>query len=259
MKRFLALSLVILIAACMMFSCRKHEHTYDTKWSYDEANHWRAATCDHTDAQKSFGAHVDADADGRCDVCDYSSNSGGNNGGNEGDMLVWSPTQNVVLVAEEETSMIGKLRKHFYDNVTHIAPEIVKPGTFGPNQIIFGDLGYDITNTAYKKLDRLVDSYTLAENGESAFLIYAEGGSLAVAYSDVYSAAAAINYIIENLNFATYYASDVVATDVFNIKNFILHHLKYIGPLQTRCIFIYLDFSLQIKDQALRALPSQCL
>ena len=233
MKRILALSLVLLISASVLFSCFvKHEHTYDTKWSYDEAGHWRAATCEHTDVQKSAGEHTDGDSDGKCDVCDYQmngsggNNSGGNSGNNsgsnsgEGD-LIWSPTQNVTLVAAEETSMIGKLRKHFYDNVTHVAPSIVTPDTpFGANLIIFGNIGYDITTTAYKKLDRFVDSYTLAANGESAFLIYAEGGSLAVAYSDVYSAAAAINYIIDNMSSETYYANDVVASEVFNIQDF---------------------------------------
>ena len=36
-----------------------HVHTFDmSKWSYDAENHWRPATCGHTDEKKDIGAHV---------------------------------------------------------------------------------------------------------------------------------------------------------------------------------------------------------
>ena len=34
-----------------------HEHTFATTWSYDDNNHWYAATCEHTNLKKNLGAH----------------------------------------------------------------------------------------------------------------------------------------------------------------------------------------------------------
>ena len=48
-----------------------HTHTYSTQWSYDENQHWHAATCEHTDLKNDVGNHVDEDVDGFCDVCGY--------------------------------------------------------------------------------------------------------------------------------------------------------------------------------------------
>ena len=47
-----------------------HEHTYSEDWSYDETYHWHAATCEH-DVVADKGEHIDADSDGKCDVCGY--------------------------------------------------------------------------------------------------------------------------------------------------------------------------------------------
>ena len=49
----------------------QHEHTYSPDWSCDENNHWHAATCEHSDLKSDEAAHVDANNDGVCDVCDY--------------------------------------------------------------------------------------------------------------------------------------------------------------------------------------------
>ncbi len=49
----------------------EHTHTYSTEWSYDENQHWHAATCEHTDLRSEVGDHVDEDVDGFCDVCGY--------------------------------------------------------------------------------------------------------------------------------------------------------------------------------------------
>ena len=34
-----------------------HEHTYSDAWSADDTHHWHAATCEHTNEKKDFGAH----------------------------------------------------------------------------------------------------------------------------------------------------------------------------------------------------------
>ena len=49
-----------------------HEHTWATTWSSDDNKHWHAATCEgHTDQKKDEADHVDANNDGKCDVCEH--------------------------------------------------------------------------------------------------------------------------------------------------------------------------------------------
>ena len=50
-----------------------HVHTWDeTTWKSDATGHWHGATCEgHADEKKDFAAHVDADKNGKCDVCEY--------------------------------------------------------------------------------------------------------------------------------------------------------------------------------------------
>lgn len=47
----------------------EHEHTFATEWSYDETNHWHAATCEHKDERADVAAHTFED--GVCTVCGY--------------------------------------------------------------------------------------------------------------------------------------------------------------------------------------------
>ncbi len=53
-------------------SVEEHTHTYATTWSKDATNHWYAATCEHTTETQGLAAHVDVNADGVCDVCEWS-------------------------------------------------------------------------------------------------------------------------------------------------------------------------------------------
>ena len=76
MKLFVrAISLVLLVsmALCALSSCdlfkKECKHTYSAEWSYDDTNHWRAATCEHTDLRKNEEAHI-LDANNKC-FCGY--------------------------------------------------------------------------------------------------------------------------------------------------------------------------------------------
>ena len=85
MKRnFLALlcvvALVLSLASCSLLgqflpgdepADNTCEHTYSDSWSSDAAEHWHAASCDHAELKTNVASHVDADEDGKCDVCDY--------------------------------------------------------------------------------------------------------------------------------------------------------------------------------------------
>ena len=46
-------------------------HTFAEGWATDATNHWHAATCEHGEVKDSLAEHVDADEDGKCDVCAY--------------------------------------------------------------------------------------------------------------------------------------------------------------------------------------------
>ena len=46
-----------------------HIHTFESKWTYDESNHWKVATCSHSDVQGELSLHSDEDMNGSCDVC----------------------------------------------------------------------------------------------------------------------------------------------------------------------------------------------
>ena len=48
-----------------------HVHTFSNDWSADDDAHWHAATCEHGIEVADKAAHVDADEDGECDVCEY--------------------------------------------------------------------------------------------------------------------------------------------------------------------------------------------
>lgn len=45
-----------------------HEHSY-TAWDCDETNHWKVCPEDNEKDASSVEAHIDANADGKCDVC----------------------------------------------------------------------------------------------------------------------------------------------------------------------------------------------
>ena len=47
---------------------KPHTHTYSTTWSTDETNHWHE--CSVCGDKKDLAAHVDANNDHNCDVCD---------------------------------------------------------------------------------------------------------------------------------------------------------------------------------------------
>ena len=79
-RKIFALLLVVSLSVFALASCDmlesfmgepECEHTFSEKWSTDANNHWHAATCEHGENKDSLGAHVDADENAKCDVCDY--------------------------------------------------------------------------------------------------------------------------------------------------------------------------------------------
>ena len=80
-KWLVALALVVCMALAVgITACTKvddggnetpHLHTWSESWSSDETHHWKAPTCGDTAEKKDEGAHVDADSNGKCDVCNH--------------------------------------------------------------------------------------------------------------------------------------------------------------------------------------------
>lgn len=58
----------LLLTLASLTSCGGHNHTFSEQFSYDETNHWRVATCEHTDLTKDLAPHT-YDESGKCTVC----------------------------------------------------------------------------------------------------------------------------------------------------------------------------------------------
>lgn len=52
----------------------EHIHSFTESWSTDEAQHWHAAICEHTDERSGLAAHTPAE-NGKCTVCGYRTTS----------------------------------------------------------------------------------------------------------------------------------------------------------------------------------------
>ncbi len=47
-----------------------HEHTFSEEWASNETEHWKAATCTHTDVIADKDLHIDRNLDNKCDYCE---------------------------------------------------------------------------------------------------------------------------------------------------------------------------------------------
>ena len=54
-----------------MSTTPEHSHTVGTTWSSDDTYHWHDADCGIEEHDEDKAAHVDADKNGKCDVCDH--------------------------------------------------------------------------------------------------------------------------------------------------------------------------------------------
>lgn len=148
-------------------------------------------------------------------------------GGDSGDEelitpdTVWSASIDTVIVTDSAMKEIDKLVSHV-NTLTGKPPAVVVTTTSpAAHEIVLDKGARPISEKAYAKLDRYVDLASVAEEEQSAYIIYAEGGSVAIAYSDDYAKAAAINYIVANITDATYTDGGVVVSQVFKTSDFV--------------------------------------
>lgn len=79
-----------------------HSHTYSKDWSFDETNHWHAATCTHTTEKSDDALHKDDDKNLECDVCAshvHSANESGYCVGCDKQVVVIDPNSPEALIA----------------------------------------------------------------------------------------------------------------------------------------------------------------
>lgn len=154
--------------------------------------------------------------------------------------LVWSGDVDYVIVSEEETDDISALRQYLY-GLVGVAPDVNKPSdTKVAHEIVVGNVGRTVSSNAYARLDRAVDLYSLAAAGDSAFMIYAEGGSIAVAYSDTVARYAAMEYIQTYIKAPVLYADGVITTKLFDKVDFIAQKREAAREVQFAAIEEYL-------------------
>lgn len=69
----LAMSAVMAFGVVGVVACgnNSHKHTYSDQWSSDANNHWHNPTCNDTTEPADLAAHVDANNDGKCDICNH--------------------------------------------------------------------------------------------------------------------------------------------------------------------------------------------
>jgi hypothetical protein len=135
--------------------------------------------------------------------------------------VIWSPGTNTVIVTDEPSSKIAPLQSHI-SALTGKAPTVAGPNSESAhNEIIVGKADRALAEVAYRRLERYADSITLADRLESAYLICAEDGSLAIAYSDLYARDAAIEYITENFKAQTFAREGTLYRATFSTIGFV--------------------------------------
>ncbi len=123
----------------------EHVHTYATVWSSDKDGHWHESTCGHDPEAKQN--HVDADENGKCDVCDY-------------EMGTQTPPVDEKKISTVEQLVafrqLGEITEGDYtleadidlNDVTLAAPTVVLSGT-----ATFNGNGHTIMNGSYANAD----------------------------------------------------------------------------------------------------------
>ena len=130
MKKTIFLStILLLLVGCN--SAKPHEHTFSDKWSFNETNHWKDATCEHNDLTKDLKNHTFGN-DGKCTVCGYDSHS-------KYKVLSENDYQNAINM-----SNVTHVQREFHSSLFNdfIYTNIVKTQYVSPN------INYDFTHYA---------------------------------------------------------------------------------------------------------------
>lgn len=160
--------------------------------------------------------------------CDFSSILEGTGGNGEGEntadgTVVWSPDVTPIIVTDESASDVEALTSHISTLIGKAPTLAATESAKSLNEIIIGDSERSVSKKAHVHLTIVSESIEdYVGNEKSSYAIYAEDGSLAVVYTNVYARDAAINYLLENYTEATATAENgVVAKQIFDTADFI--------------------------------------
>ena len=130
--------------------------------------------------------------------------------------IIWSSEIDSFIVCDEKTTDTERLRSYIF-SLTKNSPKIITPDeAVRAHEIVFGDVGRAISNEAYSRLDRRADLLALRDKKQSAYLIYASEGSIAIAYSDIYARSVAVDYILANVKDANFKFDGVLTYELLN-------------------------------------------
>lgn len=150
----------------------------------------------------------------------------GGEGDAAGDTVVWSPDVTPVIVTDESESVVEALTSHVSALTGKVPSVKTTANAKSKNEIIIGDSDRAISEKAnihLTVLSETIEDYV--GNEKSSYVIYAEDGSLAVVYTNVYARDAAINYLLANYTEATAAADNgVVAKQIFDTRDFIAEY-----------------------------------
>lgn len=174
-KMIVALLIALMMSFTVVLAACGHTHKFSKEWSSDAANHWHAATCEHTDEKADLAPHAWGN-DGKCTVCGRSQSSavsGTNNTvWNTDGLLGYEDPKEYTYVDytsgtqslnwnphtwEEnlDSTVLGMITVGFYDFVLDITgtayaivPELATwvPGTHNDNDLYSGQLYEDVTS-----------------------------------------------------------------------------------------------------------------
>ena len=165
--------------------------------------------------------------------CNFSDDSNGDapNGGGSGgnntqppasvENVLWSdalaPT---IIVGDQDIfGFENQLATHILDVSGNIPEVRASVGDGVAREISIGETGSSLSRKAYIKLDDTFNLSIVKDNGDSAWLILAQNGNIAVAYSDTFAKKAAVEYIMKNCGDMTYAPKNgVVAKGSFNTE-----------------------------------------
>ena len=141
--------------------------------------------------------------------------------------LIWSGNVAVNVLFEDNDDdfitlpvEIDQLCRHI-KSVTGVQPLANDNNESAIYRIVIENFDSAAVDNAYKTLDKYADMYALAEKGESAFMLYAEGNTLVIAYSDQVARYAAIDYICTKVWAPELYGKGALYAQTFNTVQFV--------------------------------------
>ena len=160
---------------------------------------------------------------GSSDTGDSGSGDSGNSGGTVGDNehTIWSENISAIIVDSDTAEGAEYIRIHIGSLTGNYPTVSGTDAEDSEHMILLGETGRALSNTAYRRLDRKFDVFELESNGYSAYLIYAEGGSLAIAYTDLFAKMAATEYVQNNIKDKSFSANGTVAAEQFKTTTYV--------------------------------------